>query len=97
MPEALVRRVQDTLGVDFTIIYGQTECSPVITNGLPSDSAADKGLTVGKPLPHIEVRIVDPVSMATVPTGSSGELWARGLLDAGLFRHAGQNGRNGDR
>jgi fatty-acyl-CoA synthase len=79
VPEALVRRVEDTLGVTFTIIYGQTECSPVITNGLPSDSAADKGLTVGKPLPHLEVRIVDPASLETVPIGASGELWARGF------------------
>lgn len=80
VPEALVRRVEDTLGVDFTIIYGQTECSPVLTNGLPSDSAADKGLTVGKPLPHTEIRIVDPQSLETVPIGTSGELWARGYF-----------------
>jgi fatty-acyl-CoA synthase len=85
VPEALVRRVEDSLGVDFTIIYGQTECSPVITNGLPSDSAADKGLTVGKPLPHIEVRIVDPISLETVPIGASGELWARGFPMLGYF------------
>ncbi len=80
VPEALVRRVEDALGVDFTIIYGQTECSPVLTNTFPSDSAADKGLTVGKPLPHTEIRIVDPASLETVPIGSSGELWARGYF-----------------
>jgi fatty-acyl-CoA synthase len=80
VPEALVRRVEDALGVDFTIVYGQTECSPVLTNGLPSDSAADKGFTVGKPLPHTEIRIVDPVSLETVPIGASGELWARGYF-----------------
>jgi fatty-acyl-CoA synthase len=80
VPEALVRLVEDSLGVDFTIIYGQTECSPVLTNGLPSDSAVDKGLTVGKPLPHTEIRIVDPVSLETVPIGAPGELWARGYF-----------------
>jgi|EndMetStandDraft_7_1072992.scaffolds.fasta_scaffold36162_2 acyl-CoA synthetase (AMP-forming)/AMP-acid ligase II len=85
VPEALVRRVEDSFGVDFTIIYGQTECSPVITNGCPSDSAADKGLTVGKPLPHIEVRIVDPIALETVPIGTSGELWARGFPMLGYF------------
>ena len=68
------------LGVDFTIVYGQTECSPLLTNTFPSDSAEDKGLTVGQPLPHTEVRIVDPVSLETVPIGSSGELWARGYF-----------------
>jgi fatty-acyl-CoA synthase len=80
VPEALVQRVEESLGVDFTIIYGQTECSPVLTNGLPSDSAADKGQTVGKPLPHTEIRIVDPTSLETVPLGTSGELWARGYF-----------------
>jgi len=80
VPEALVRRVEDSLGVDFTIIYGQTECSPVLTNGLPSDTPEDKGLTVGKPLPHTEIRIVDPASLETVPIGTSGELWARGYF-----------------
>jgi fatty-acyl-CoA synthase len=80
VPEALVRRVEDSLGVDFTIVYGQTECSPILTNTCPSDSAEDKGLTVGKPLPHTEIRIVDPVSLETVPIGMSGELWARGYF-----------------
>ena len=80
VPEALVRRVEDALGVDFTIIYGQTECSPVLTNGFPSDSAEDKGLTIGQPLPHTEIRIVDPVALETVPIGTSGELWARGYF-----------------
>jgi len=80
VPEALVRRVEDVMGVDFTIIYGQTECSPVLTNGLPSDTPEDKGLTVGKPLPHTEIRIVDPATLQTVPIGTSGELWARGYF-----------------
>jgi fatty-acyl-CoA synthase len=80
VPEALVRRVEDTLGVNFTITYGQTECSPILTNTCPSDSAEDKGLTVGKPLPYTEIRIVDPVSLETVPIGASGELWARGYF-----------------
>jgi fatty-acyl-CoA synthase len=80
VPEALVRRIEDSLGVDFTITYGQTECSPILTNGCPSDSAEDKGLTVGKPLPHTEIRIVDPTTLETVPIGTSGEVWARGYF-----------------
>jgi fatty-acyl-CoA synthase len=80
VPEALVRRLEDSLGIDFTIIYGQTECSPVLTNTFPSDTPEDKGLTVGKPLPHTEIRIVDPVSLETVPIGTTGELWARGYF-----------------
>ncbi len=80
VPEALVRSIEDTLGVDFTIIYGQTECSPVLTNTFPTDTPEDKGQTVGPPLPHTEVRIVDPVSLETVPVSERGELWARGYF-----------------
>ena len=41
--ESLVRRIEETLGIDFTIIYGQTECTAALTSTLPSDSAEDKG------------------------------------------------------
>jgi len=80
VPEALVRRIEGALGVDFTIVYGQTECSPAITNTLPTDTPEDKGLTVGPPLAHTEVRIVDPATLETTPVGVPGELWARGYL-----------------
>ena len=80
VPEALVRMIEQTLGVDFTIIYGQTECSPTLTNTFPSDSPEDKGLTVGPALPHTEIRIVDPATLETVPIGEQGELWARGYF-----------------
>jgi len=80
VPEALVRRMEKALGIDFTIVYGQTECSPLLTSTFPFDSAEDNGLTVGPPLPHTELRIVDPVSLETVPIGTPGELWARGYF-----------------
>ncbi|HEX9259026.1 MAG TPA: AMP-binding protein [Acidimicrobiales bacterium] len=80
VPEALVRRIEGALGVDFTIIYGQTECSPTLTNTFPTDSPEDKGLTIGPAIPHTELKIVDPVTLETTPVGVSGELWARGYM-----------------
>jgi fatty-acyl-CoA synthase len=80
VPEALVRRIESTLGVDFTIVYGQTECSPAVTNTRPDDSAQDKGTSVGPPLAHTEVRVVDPVTLETTPVDAPGELWVRGYL-----------------
>lgn len=80
VPEALVRKIEDALGLDFTIIYGQTECSPTLTNTYPNDSAEDKGLTIGPPIAHTEVKIVDPNTGDTVPVGIQGELWARGYF-----------------
>ncbi len=63
----------------FSIIYGQTESSPVITQGRIEDSFEDRATTIGRPLPQTEVRIVDPAG-ETVPCGVVGELCARGYL-----------------
>ena len=80
VPEALVRQIESALGVDFTIVYGQTECSPTLTNTYPDDSPEDKGLTVGPPIAHVELKIVDPSTLETVGIGERGELWARGFF-----------------
>ena len=56
----LVKRIEDRLGVRFSIIYGQTESSPVITQGRLDDSFDDRATTIGRPLPQTEVRIIDP-------------------------------------
>jgi fatty-acyl-CoA synthase len=78
VPEALVRRFEAQLKAPFTIVFGQTECSPVATMTRPDDSVADKAGTIGTPLPHVEVKIVDPASGATLPVGQVGEFCTRG-------------------
>jgi fatty-acyl-CoA synthase len=78
VPAQLVRRIEHELGVDFTIVFGMTEASPVITQTWPGDTAEDKAETIGQPLPRAEVRIVDPLSGETAPTGRMGELQVRG-------------------
>ena len=93
----LVKRIEDRLGVRFSIIYGQTESSPVITQGRLDDSFEDRATTIGRPLPQTEVRIVDPLTGETVPCGIVGELCTRGyLVMHELLRDARRNGR-GDR
>ena len=75
----LVKRIEDRLGVRFSIIYGQTESSPVITQGRLDDSFDDRATTIGRPLPQTEVRIVDP------DTRRDGALRRRGrAVHAGL-------------
>jgi fatty-acyl-CoA synthase len=78
VPAELVRRVEGALGVDFTIVFGMTEASPVITQTWPGDTPEDKAETIGQPLPRADVAIVDPVSGETVPCGEVGELRVRG-------------------
>jgi fatty-acyl-CoA synthase len=80
VPADLVRRIESTLACRFSIVFGQTEASPVITQTRLDDTPDDKAVTIGQPLPQTEVRIVDPDSGATVPIGALGELVTRGYL-----------------
>ena len=79
VPAEMVRSIQRGLGVDFSIVFGQTECSAVATQTDLDDSPEDKAETVGRPLPNIEVKVIDVASGDTVPTGTLGELCVRGF------------------
>src|SRR5580692_12685982 len=60
VPAALVSLFEQKLGAPFTIVFGQTECSPVAAQTMTTDSIEDKASTIGLPLPNMETRIVDP-------------------------------------
>jgi fatty-acyl-CoA synthase len=78
VPERLVRTFERELGAPFTIVFGQTECSPVATMTAPDDTIEDKSNTIGVPMPHVEVKIIRPETGETVPIGEVGELCTRG-------------------
>ncbi|XP_064473584.1 medium-chain acyl-CoA ligase ACSF2, mitochondrial-like isoform X2 [Ornithodoros turicata] len=59
--------------------YGSTECSPVITFSDPSEPLEKWIHTVGKPIDHVEVKVVDKEDRI-VPFNTKGELCARGYL-----------------
>ena len=80
VPAELVREIESRLGVQFSIIYGQTEASPVITMTRLDDSPEDKAESIGQPLLQTEVKIVDPASGAILPVDATGELCTRGYL-----------------
>ena len=61
------------------IVYGQTEASPGITYGWPDDSEADMTGTIGQPLPHMDVAILDPADGRICDIGEQGEICSRGL------------------
>ena len=79
-PAALVQKLEERLGAPFTIVFGQTECSPVATMTSPSDSTSDKANTIGLPLPNVEVRIINPDTGKTAAIGEIGEFCTRGYL-----------------
>lgn len=63
---------------EITIVYGQTEASPGCTQTRTHDSLEKRVSTVGKALPGVECRIVDPETGEEVAAGIPGEFLARG-------------------
>lgn len=80
VPPELVRAVEERTGARFSIVFGQTEASPIITQVPANASVNDKAQTVGPPLPQMEVKIVNPETGAIVPFGTVGELCVRGPM-----------------
>ncbi|WP_084670888.1 AMP-binding protein [Sporichthya polymorpha] len=78
IPAELIRRVEKEWGANFVPCYGQTECSGVIVQGMPTDSPEDKSAWAGRPLEQVEVRVVDPGTGQVVPHGEVGEFHVRG-------------------
>lgn len=88
VPPDLVRRVEQTFGVPMAVIYAQTEASPGITMVDPfADALEDRVSTLGRPLPAVDVAIMDAVDRTTVvPHGTVGEICVRGYtVMAGYF------------
>jgi fatty-acyl-CoA synthase len=63
----------------ITICYGLTETSPVLTQTRRDDPIHKRVETVGKAIPNVEVKIVDPETGEDLPPGEPGELVARGF------------------
>ena len=80
VPVEIVKRVENEFGARLIIGYGQTETSPSITHTRVDDSPQDKSETIGYPLPHVEVKIIDPETGDTLPLDHAGELCTRGFL-----------------
>ena len=80
-PIELMKQVVEKMHCrEITIAYGLTESSPVITQTGVGDPLETRVTTVGRPLPHTEVKIIDPGSGEVVPRGNPGELCTRGYL-----------------
>ncbi len=63
---------------EVAIAYGMTETSPVSTQTRADDDLDRRTATVGRVMPHIEVKIVDPATGRVQPRGEAGELCTRG-------------------
>ena len=78
-PIAVMQDVVNKMHMDqITIVYGQTEASPGCTMSSTDDSLEVRVNTVGRPLPEIECKIVDPETGEDLPDDVDGEFVARG-------------------
>jgi len=76
--EVMKRCVNDMHMAEASIAYGMTETSPVSTQTLADDDLERRTSTIGKVHPHVEIKVVDPATGATVERGETGELCTRG-------------------
>jgi fatty-acyl-CoA synthase len=77
-PIEIMRRVQSDMHMhEVTIAYGMTETSPVSFQSATDDPVEKRVTTVGRILPHLEVKIVDTENNI-VAVGEKGELCTRG-------------------
>jgi acyl-CoA synthetase (AMP-forming)/AMP-acid ligase II len=78
VPDVLIRRMHDDLGVSTVInAYGLTESCGTVTGCRPGDPDDVIANTSGRPYEDVELSIIDP-SGAVLPTGEPGEILARG-------------------
>ncbi|MFB7509180.1 AMP-binding protein [Streptomyces broussonetiae] len=103
--EVMKRVVAEMHMAEVSICYGMTETSPVSLQTRIDDDLEHRTATVGRVLPHLEVKVVDPVTGVTQPRGTAGELCTRGYsvmlgywnepektaeaVDAGRWMHTG--------
>ncbi len=78
VPAALVHRVRQAFGCEFSILFGQTETNGVFSQTRLDDLAEDQSETLGRPLPQIEVAIMNPETGDVEPIGVAGEICIRG-------------------
>jgi acyl-CoA synthetase (AMP-forming)/AMP-acid ligase II len=79
---ALLTRCLELFNCGFLQVYGMTEASGTLTVLYPEEhDPAGPGSpllhSVGRPAPHIELRVVNPASGADRPEGEVGEVWVR--------------------
>ncbi len=78
-PLPLMQAVMKAMGASqMTIGYGLTEASPIITLTSVDDPIEVRVGTVGRPIPGVEVRLIDPLSGKESAPGEAGELCVRG-------------------
>src|SRR6478672_5054616 len=76
--EVMKHCVNDMHMAEVSIAYGMTETSPVSTQTRADDDLERRTATIGRVHPHVEVKVVDPVTGEVLERGETGELCTKG-------------------
>jgi len=78
-PIKVMQQVVEQMNMrEITITYGQTEASPATTMTNTGDSLEKRVATVGRSMPHVETKIIDPETGKTLGPNQPGEFCSRG-------------------
>jgi fatty-acyl-CoA synthase len=78
-PVEVMKKVNTQMHMnEVEICYGMTETSPVSTQTRIDAPLEKRVSTVGRVVPHVEIKIVDPATSHVVPIGEPGEFCTRG-------------------
>ena len=76
--EVMKHCINDMNMAEVSIAYGMTETSPVSCQTRADDDLDRRTATIGRVHPHVEIKVVDPVTGETVERGRTGEFCTRG-------------------
>ena len=78
-PPEIMKKVKEQMNMhEITICYGMTETSPVSTQTRIGAPFENQIYSVGTIHDHLEIKIIDPETQATLKRGEHGELCTRG-------------------
>ena len=85
MPPPLLRAAMEAWpDTDFIQVYGLTEVSGVATHLMAdehrtavADGHPERLVSAGRPIPGVELKIVDPATLEDLPVGEHGEIWMK--------------------
>ncbi|HST86332.1 MAG TPA: AMP-binding protein [Kineosporiaceae bacterium] len=76
--EVMKRCINDMHMGEVAIAYGMTETSPVSCQTRDDDDLEHRTATIGRVHPHVEIKVIDPVTGEAVERGEIGEFCTRG-------------------